>query len=65
MAAPEASNAPAHSVDAAVAVGDDELDAPFAPLADYPVVIAAVSECKPGVKCSTDIVDDKSQRIAQ
>ena len=28
-------------------------------------VIAAVSECKPGVKCSTDIVDDKSQRIAQ
>jgi biopolymer transport protein ExbD len=28
-------------------------------------VIAAVTECKPGVKCSTDIVDDKTQRIAQ
>ena len=28
-------------------------------------VIAAISECKPGKTCSTDIVDDKSQRIAQ
>ena len=26
-------------------------------------VIAAVSECKPGAKCSTDIVEDKSQKI--
>jgi tRNA(Ile)-lysidine synthase len=43
LAAPEASAAPAHSADAAVAVGDDELDALFAPLADYPLVIAAVS----------------------
>ena len=43
MAAPEASAAPARSADAAVAVGDDELDALFAPLADYSVVIAAVS----------------------
>jgi tRNA(Ile)-lysidine synthase len=43
LAAPEASTAPVHSADAAVAVSDDELDALFAPLADYPVVIAAVS----------------------
>jgi tRNA(Ile)-lysidine synthase len=43
LAAPDASAAPAQSADAAVAVGDDELDALFAPLADYPVVIAAVS----------------------
>jgi tRNA(Ile)-lysidine synthase len=43
LAAPEASAAPEHPADAAVAVGDDELDALFAPLAVYPVVIAAVS----------------------
>ncbi|WP_195930611.1 tRNA lysidine(34) synthetase TilS [Hyphomicrobium album] len=43
MAAPEASAAPAHSADAAGAVGDDELEALFAFLADYPLVIAAVS----------------------
>jgi tRNA(Ile)-lysidine synthase len=43
LAAPEASAAPAHSADTAVVVGDDELDALFAPLANYPVVIAAVS----------------------
>jgi tRNA(Ile)-lysidine synthase len=43
LAAPEAGAAPAHSAGAAVAVGDDELDALFAPLADYPLVIAAVS----------------------
>ncbi len=43
MAAPEANAAAADSADAAVAVGDDELDALFASLADYPLVIAAVS----------------------
>jgi tRNA(Ile)-lysidine synthase len=43
LAAPEASAAPVHSANAAVAVGDDEFDALFGPLADYPLVIAAVS----------------------